>query len=139
MQEPATLLISAIRRRVKQMVGAQVREFGLSPAQFWVLNRIYEREGMSLRELAESLYMDTPTASRVVSALVRQKFVRTEEDPADRRRSRLVPTARGRALADKLHPIALETRSVFEAPLTPSERETLRALLTKALHHVSKF
>jgi len=138
MQEPVTLLISAIRRRVKQMVGAQVREFGLSPAQFWVLNRIYEREGMSLRELAGSLHMDTPTASRVVSALSRQKFVRTEEDLVDRRRARLVPTARGRTLAEKLHPIALQTRAVFEAPLTPQERETLRALLTKALNHVAK-
>ena len=137
-QEPATLLISAIRRRLKQVVGAQVREFGLSPAQFWVLNRIFECEGLSLRELAASLHMDTPTASRVVSALVRQKFVRTEDDPADRRRARLVCTARGRGLAEKLHPIALSTRNVFEVPLSVPERETLRTLLSKALDHVSK-
>jgi MarR family transcriptional regulator, organic hydroperoxide resistance regulator len=138
MQEPATLLISAIRRRLKQVVGAQVREFGLSPSQFWVLNRIFEREGMSLRDLAASLHMDTPTASRVVSALSRQKFVRTEDDPDDRRRTRLVCTARGRVLAEKLHPIAQSTRSSFELPFTPAERETLRSLLVKGLAHVSK-
>ena len=137
-QEPVPLLIAAIRRRLKQVVGAQVREFGLSPAQFWVLNRIFEGEGSSLRELAASLHMDTPTASRVVSALVRQKFVRTEDDPADRRRARLVCTARGRVLAEKLHPIALTTRNVFEVPFTLPERETLRALLSKALDHVSR-
>jgi len=136
--EPAALLISAIRRRLKQVVDAQVRPFGLSPAQFWVLNRIYEHEGASLRELAESLHMDTPTASRVVSALVKQKLLRTEDDPTDRRRARLAPTARGRAMAEKLHPIAISARSAVEAPLTSGERDVLRALLVKALSHVSQ-
>ena len=135
-QEPASLLIAAIRRRIKQVIGAQVRELGLTPAQFWVLNRIFEREGMSLRELAGSLYMDTPTASRVVSALARMKLARAEADPEDRRRSRIVATARGRVLAAKLHGLALETRAAVEAPLSAPEREQLRALLTKALNHV---
>jgi DNA-binding MarR family transcriptional regulator len=136
--EPASLLISAIRRRLKQVVGLQVRAAGLTPAQFWVLNRIFEREGLSLRELSASLHMDTPTASRVVSALSRQKLVRHEEDTLDRRRTRVVATARGRSLAERLHPIALETRAAVEAPLSSHEREQLRVLLTKALNHVSK-
>jgi DNA-binding MarR family transcriptional regulator len=138
MQEPAALLISAIRRRLKQVVGAQVRAYGLSPAQFWILNRIFECEGLSLRELAGSLYMDQPTTSRVVSTLAAHKLVRMEGDPADRRRGRLVPTARGRALAAKLHRIALETRGAVESGLTAAERDTLRALLRKALAHIDE-
>lgn len=136
MQESASLLIAAIRRRLKQVVGAQVRAYGLSPAQFWILNRIFEREGQSLRELAGSLHMDQPTASRVVSALAREKLVRMEGDPEDRRRGKLLPTARGKALARRLHTVALESRSLVEAGLTSAERETLRALLTKALSHM---
>jgi DNA-binding MarR family transcriptional regulator len=138
MQEPASLLIAAIRRRMKQIIGEQVREYGLTPAQFWMLNRVYEREGMSLRELSDSLHMDTPTASRVVAALGKQKYVRSEEDPEDRRRSRIVLTARGRTLADKLHTVASQARAAVEAPLTASERETLRSLLRKSLQHVSR-
>lgn len=138
MQEPAALLIAAIRRRVKQVVGAEVRAYGLSPTQFWVLNRIYEREGTSLRELAESLRIDPPTASRVVSALAQKGLVRMEGDPADRRRGRLVVTARGRTQATKLHPVAQKARAAVEAGLTVKERETLRTLLEKALAHVSQ-
>jgi len=138
MQEPAALLIAAIRRRLKQLVGAQVRAYGLSPAQFWVLNRIFESEGMSSSELAMSLHMDQPTTSRVVSALVKSKLVRMEGDPTDRRRGRLLPSARGRALADKLHGLALEARRAVEAGLSASERETLRSLLAKALAHIEK-
>ena len=137
MQESTALLISALRRRLKQFVGAQVREHDLSPAQFWVLNRVFEGEGASLRELAESLHMDQPTTSRVVAALVRQKLLRMEEDAEDRRRARIVTSARGRALAQKLHGLAVETRAAVDAGLTAQERETLRALLRKALRHVS--
>jgi DNA-binding MarR family transcriptional regulator len=138
MQEPASLLIAAIRRRVKQIIGEQVRDYGLTPAQFWTLIRVFEREGVSLRELADSNHMDTPTASRVVAALVRQKYVRSEDDPEDRRRSRIVLTQRGRTLADKLHAIAVQTRSAVEAPFTANERQTLRHLLRKSLQHVSR-
>lgn len=138
MQEPAALLISAIRRRIKQVVGAQVRAYGLSPTQFWVLNRIFECAGLSLGELAQGLHMDQPTASRVVSTLVKNKLVRMEGDPKDRRRARIVVTARGRTLAEKLHGLALETRSAVEAGLSAPERDTLRALLAKALAHIDK-
>ncbi|HEX5659867.1 MAG TPA: MarR family transcriptional regulator [Polyangiales bacterium] len=138
MQEPVSLLIAAIRRRMKQVVGEQVREYGLTPAQFWTLNRVFEQEGLSLRELADSLHMDTPTASRVVAALVRLKYVRSEEDPDDRRRSRIVLSSKGRALADKLRPLAVQIRSAVEAPFTAAERDTLRALLKKSLQHVSR-
>jgi DNA-binding MarR family transcriptional regulator len=138
MQEPAALLIAAIRRRLKQVVGAQVRAYGLSPTQFWVLNRIFERQGSSLRELAESLRMDPPTASRVVSALADKQLVRMDGDPKDRRRGRLVLTARGRAQATKLNGVALEARAAVEAGLTVKEREHLRSLLQKALAHVSQ-
>jgi DNA-binding MarR family transcriptional regulator len=137
MHEPAALLIAAIRRRLKQLVGIKVREHGLTPAQFWMLNRICEHTGLSLRELAESLYMDQPTASRVVSALVRQKLVRMEDDPEDRRRNRVVPSARGRALGQKLAKFAHDTRAAVEAPLSEAERATFRLLLHKALDHVS--
>lgn len=134
---PAALLIAAIRRRLKQIVGEKAREHGLTPAQFWVLNRIHEREGMALRELSESLYMDQPTASRVVSALVRQQLVKMTVDPEDRRRGSIVPTGRGRALAKKLERLAHDTRASVEAPLSAEERVQLRSLLLKSLEHVS--
>jgi DNA-binding MarR family transcriptional regulator len=136
MHEPAALLIAAIRRRLKQVIGAQVRGYDLTPTQFWVLNRVFEREGPSLRELADSLYMDQPTASRVVAALTRLKLVRIEDDLEDRRRSRIVTTARGRVLAQKLQRFAVEARTAVEAGLSPAERETLRALLAKVLAHL---
>jgi DNA-binding MarR family transcriptional regulator len=137
-QEPATLLLSAIRRRIKQVVIERVRPHGLSPQQFWVLNRVLEFEGSTLGMLAESLHMDQPTASRVVTALARLKLVRMVADPADRRRKRLVLTPRGRSLAQELAGLAAEVRDTAESGLSADERARLRSLLTKVLANVSQ-
>lgn len=137
-QVPAVILISRFRRQLKQAVIKRVRPLGLSPQQFWILHAIYEQEGSALHELAERLGMDAPTTSRVVTALVAGKLVRTDEDPRDRRRARLWLTAKGRALAQKLSGFALEVRGAAESGLTASERDALRTLLTKAICNLKK-
>ncbi len=137
-QVSAVILISSFRRQLKQAVFKRVRPHGLSPQQFWILNAIYEREGTALHELADSLRMDAPTASRVVAALVVSKLVRTDEDPSDRRRARLWLTAKGRALAVKLHEFARQVYGAAESGLTIKERDALRALLGKAIRNLSK-
>jgi DNA-binding MarR family transcriptional regulator len=82
--------------------------------------------------------MDQPTASRVVTALVGLRLVRMEDDPDDRRRKRLLLTARGRKLAQELAGLATEVRGAVESELSADERQQLRTLLTKALASVSR-
>jgi MarR family transcriptional regulator, organic hydroperoxide resistance regulator len=137
-QVPAVILISSFRRQLKQAVIKHVRPHGLSPQQFWILNAIYEHEGTAMYELAARVGMDAPTTSRVVTALVASKLVRTDEDPSDRRRARLWLTTKGRALALKLHEFARKVQGAAEAGFTASERQTLRVLLGKAIRNLNK-
>ena len=138
-QEPIGLLVAVVRRRMKQTVGALVREFDLSPQQFWMLVAIARDEGSSLGEVAERLRMDAPTACRVVATLVRRKLVHSGADPADRRRSRVVLTPSGRATADRLLPIAGEVRAAVEAGLTAAERAALVAGLQKVIANLDAY
>lgn len=138
-QEPIGILVGAVRRRIKQIVAARVSRYGLTPRQFFVLVAVYEHEGCSLGEITGYVRMDQPSASRVIAALARRKRVRIEADPGDRRRGRLFLTAVGRALARKLHPIALDIRSAAETGLDSSERDTLRALLAKVIANIDRY
>ena len=138
-QEPIGLLVAVVRRRMKQTVSALVREFHLSPQQFWMLVAIARDEGSSLGEVAQRLRMDAPTACRVVATLVRRKLVHSGADPADRRRSRVVLTPSGRAAADLLLPIAGEVRAAVEAGLTAAERAAVVAGLQKVIANLESF
>jgi DNA-binding MarR family transcriptional regulator len=132
-QEPIGLLVAAVRRRIKQVVSAMVREYGLSPQQFWTLVAIARHEGISLRELSGRQRMDDPTACRIVNTLGRRRLVRNTPDPSDRRRSRLMLTPSGREMANRLLPVATAVRTAVETGLTARERNAVVAGLQKVV------
>ncbi len=137
-EEPIGLLIAAVRRRIKQITAGFAEEHGLSPQQFWTVVSIAREEGRSLRYLADRRRMDYPTASRVVDVLVRRRIVRSETDPADRRRSRLVLTRSGQALARELLPLAGRIAAIVESALSASEREAVVTGLKKILSNLDR-
>jgi len=137
-QEPVGLLIGAARRRIKQAVGRRLRPYRLTPQQFWLLVAVMEGRAASLTELAERLRGDQPTASRVVAALVRRKYVRVDEDPKDRRRARLSVTSSGEALRADLGRVAAEIRSAIVERMDETEQEALRAGLRKVIENMDR-
>lgn len=137
-QEYPGLLIAVARRRIKQVVLARAAGHGLSPQQFWLLVGLRERRASSQAELAERLHVDAPTASRVVSTLVRRRLVRVEQDPEDRRRARLHLTRAGEELARELAGIASEIRAAIVDGMTPVELDALRRGLRKIISNLER-
>jgi DNA-binding MarR family transcriptional regulator len=137
-QRPLGFLIALSHRRIRQWVAGKVGDLQLSPPQFWMLLRILEHEGGSLGELAQEARIDEPLASRVVFALVRRGLVRSEVDPGDRRRSRLLMTREGRRLTARLLPMSKEIRTVVEDALTSRERKVVRAGLQKVIARLER-
>src|SRR5207247_5057827 len=127
-QEPVGLLIGAARRRIKQAVGHRLRGYGLTPQQFWVVVHLRESEGLALRELAERLRLDQPTASRIVTLLRRRKLVRIGGHPADRRRCSLRLTGAGAELIGELYPLAREVREAVVQGMSPADQDRFRRL-----------
>jgi DNA-binding MarR family transcriptional regulator len=137
-EEHIGLLIAAARRRIKQAVGSRVRGYGLTTQRFWVLVAIYEHPGFSVGELAAHIRMDTPTASRVVFALMNRKLVEVRDDAADRRRARLHLKPAGAALAKALHALATATRAAIVQGLNAAEQAALRASLRKVIANMDR-
>ena len=136
--EPIGLLIGAVRRRIKQAVGSRVRGYHLSTQQFWVLVAVYEHPGFSLGELAAHLRMDNPTASRVISTLLKRKLVEIRGDAEDRRRARLHLRPPGRVLAQELHQLAAALRAAVVRGLSAAEQTALRVSLRKIIANMDR-
>jgi DNA-binding MarR family transcriptional regulator len=137
--EPISVLIGAVRRRIKQAVAARVRHHGLTSQQFLVMITIHERGGGSLGEIAAHIRMDQPTASRIVTTLMKRNLVRIGDDPTDRRRARLFLAPAGTALAAELYAIAKEIRTATEAGFDAQERDTLRKLLHAVMANLDRY
>jgi len=138
-QENVGLLIAVARRSIKQAVGELGRPYRLSAQRFWLLLGIYEREGLSLCELAGGSRIDEPTASRIVSALARHGLVHVADDPVDRRRSRLLLTRAGRDLAAQLAPLAEGLRLATVSGFSAAERRALVTSLRRVVENIDRF
>ncbi len=137
-QEYPGLLIAVARRRIKQAVLARASPHGLSTQQFWVLIHLQERAGPSQRELAARMDVDAPTVSRVLGALIARGLVRAEDDPEDRRRSRLRLTPAGRELGKTLAADAAEIRRGVVAGMSAPEVDALRDGLRKVIDNMGR-
>lgn len=103
----------------------------LSVTQFYALEAILRRSGISLNGLAAELYVDKSTASRIVDGLERKGIARREPDPSDGRSVRIAATSEGR---DRYAPIEAELIEEGErllAGMDPAERVAAPALVER--------
>ena len=124
-QRTARLLRYSLNRFFQQL------DLVISQEQWFILFRLYEKQGQSQRELADKDLNDHPNITRLIDALVRQGYVRREADPRDRRRSLIYLTAEGETLMESLKPKIIETRRQVFAGVSAEEIEVLEQILQK--------
>lgn len=133
------LLVAGARRRLKQLAWRRFAEFGVTPPQVGVLLILHGAAGsLTLRQVAERLHADDPTACRVVRKLVERRLVRATGHAADRRCSSLELTARGRELAGRLEGVAAELQRGIEDGLAPATLESLKAGLRAMIANLDR-
>ena len=124
--------LSVLSNRVSNAIARQYSErFGLSIPEWRVMAVLGGTSGLSAREVAARTEMDKVQVSRAVAGLVHGKRVQKQTDGADARVTRLSLSANGRAIYDEIAPLALQLEQQFLDTLTPDERRSFDALLTK--------
>ncbi len=76
--------------------------YDVSVSQCYALERVVEAGGLTVNELAASLYLDKSTASRIANSLVDKGYLARARDPEDGRVVRLVATPPGVALSRRI-------------------------------------
>ncbi len=105
---------------------------GLSESEYVVVQHL-RRGPLSVADVGECLFISHSAASRAADRLVRDGYVRREENPADRRQKVLSLTDEGTALATSLEAMLAEGVEPMLASLTETEREQFRGLLLKMI------
>lgn len=102
-----------------------------------LLGRITELEPVRLTELAAGMGLDPSSVSRQVTALERSGWVLREEDPTDRRASRLVLTDAGRDVVAALAVARAEALARLTPTWSDAELDALAAGLARLNHDLS--
>lgn len=119
----------AARREMYRVFGA--RGFEVTPEQWMVLVRLWERDGRTQNELCDATTRDASTMSRILSGMVERGLVQRALDPADRRTRLIVLTSQGRAASKVLVPVVRKLVERAEAGIPERDLETTRRTLRR--------
>ncbi|HLJ00366.1 MAG TPA: MarR family transcriptional regulator [Bradyrhizobium sp.] len=89
-------------RFLRNYIDQRAKTRGTTRAQWIVLFRLRDQEGLSQVDLADVLELQPISLVRLLDRLVEHGLVERRNDPRDRRANRLFLTASGRQLADDL-------------------------------------
>jgi DNA-binding MarR family transcriptional regulator len=89
-------------RLLRNFIDHRAKDRGTTRAQWIVLFRLREQEGLSQVDLADVLELQPISLVRLLDRLVEHELVERRHDPKDRRANRLFLTKAGRKLVDDL-------------------------------------
>ena len=116
-------------RLLRNYIDHRAKTRGTTRAQWIVLFRLREQEGLSQVDLADVLELQPISLVRLLDRLVEHGLLERRHDPKDRRANRLFLTAQGRQLVDDLDSLrdSIATDVLREVP-TDTIRTTLQTL-----------
>lgn len=122
-------------RLLRNYIDQRAKGRGTTRAQWIVLFRLRQQEGLSQVDLADVLELQPISLVRLLDRLVEAKLLERKPDPADRRANRLFLTAKGRQLVDDLDSlrdaIATDVLSGIPQAAIESTLETLIEMKTR--------
>lgn len=109
------------------------REHGyeLTPEQWVVLVRLWEREGRTQSDLADACHRDAPTMSRILDSMAKAGLVARAVDDADARTRLIVLTPKGRDAKKTLLPLVRKLVAELERDIPERDLEITRRTLRR--------
>ena len=128
-------VIHHLYQRIRSVSYREFNGYGVevTPEQWMVLVRLWERGELTPSELSDSTHKDRPTTTRILQTMEAHGLIERRADPANERQRVMRLSARGKALRKQLVPVAkglverLE-RGIPERDLVCT-RQTLRRML----------
>lgn len=101
-----SFLLDRTARRVKQYAQEKFKDlqFNVTVDQWLVLKHLYENESTKQNALAEILFKDNPTLTRIVDLLCEKGLTIRKPNPTDRRSFHVTLTRQGRAKVEQMKP-----------------------------------
>lgn len=126
-----SFLLDRTARKVKQYAQQQFKtgDFDVTVDQWLVLKNLSENDHMSQTELANLVFKDHPTLTRIIDLLCKKGYVERVPHPQDRRSFQLHLTGEGVLKVTSLRPKILEIREKAWENLSDQDFEEFKRIL----------
>ncbi len=121
--------LAAFNRKLRAVFDSIVRKRNMTLPRARVFFTLNKKDGISQRELADKLELETPTLVRILDAMEGQGFVERRVAGSDRRAKEIYMTDAGKIVASEIDDIAAEIRAQVVAGIAESDLRTAQSVI----------
>ncbi len=121
----------------RQFAQRQIDKAGIDITidQWLVLKSIQDWPDISQHQIAENVFKDYASVTRMIELLVKKEYLQREFHKTDRRRFNLVITKKGQAVIQKVIPVITANRKQALKSLTKAEIENNKIFLNQIIEN----
>jgi DNA-binding MarR family transcriptional regulator len=129
--QPGDLNVKLMRvaRAHRTLAASLLSQVGLHPGQEALLMELWDHDGRTQADLAESLGVEPPTVTKMLQRMESSDLVDRRPDATDRRAIRVYLTPKGRRLKGRVDKLWAELGSRAFEGLSDRQQSSLRSLL----------
>lgn len=120
-------------RTYRNFAQRRLREEGyqITIDQWLTIKAILENPGITQQEIAEKIFKDNASVTRIIEILVKSDYLKREVSQEDRRKTKLTVLPLGEQIIGRVQNLVLENRKQALQEVSAEELEILNRLLQK--------
>lgn len=109
------------------------------PFGHWAFLRVlWDRDGLTQKELSDAVGVTEPTTFAAVKALINKGYISRQHNPGNKRKFYVYLTPEGAALRDVLVPLAEEVNRIAVQNIPPANIALMRETLLKMIENLAE-
>ncbi|MBI3639441.1 MAG: MarR family transcriptional regulator [Thaumarchaeota archaeon] len=126
------LIIKSTSKSLEKALDVELRgQYGLSSGQWKVILVLSIQNGLSQKDLAERIFVDSTTLVPIIDGMEKKGLVERKTDSKDRRNNNVFLTAKSESFVDPIIEIILRMRKIFFKNIPENDLEITKNILKK--------
>lgn len=125
LNECVNYLLSVSQNKVFKYFSGLLEEFGLTPAQYGVLNCLWSEGQLSPKQIAESMHLEATTVSGILDKMQKAGFIERSIDPDNRRNVLVVATPKAASIREQVEDATAQMNQSALQNLSSAEQAAL--------------
>jgi len=123
--------LNRVRRKIHRYYEVKLAQFKITPAQFYVLSALWDKDEIRFKDLSKRLDMDGATLTGVLDRMEKRDFIQRIEDPKDRRSVLVCLTTKSKEIRPQMIEIAQDLDAKFRKEVDEEDYNKLLEVLDK--------
>lgn len=122
-------LLSVSQNKVFKYFSKLLEEYGVTPAQYGVLNCLWSEGQLSPKQIGEMVYLEAPTVSGILDKMQKAELIERSVDPKNRRNVLVMATQKSHKIRDEVEAATVKLNNKVLQNLSDSDKEVLKKTL----------